>query len=351
MNRLTRLKIKGYKSLNDVDLRFEDRTILIGQNGAGKSNLFAAFRMLEAIGQSSLQAYVNREGGMNALLYNGRKQTSGCYIEIYRDRYEFYGRITPDNADACYLEQQGIYDFIEKHNVYVADGFHEVKDGGEARKLRVFDDIGIYHFQDTSVTSLMKAYCNIYDNITLAEDGSNIAAVLMRIKQNHPNNYFYIVQTIRLVAPYFKDFLLRINPYNGETIRLEWLKQNCEKPFGAEHLSDGTLRFICIVTLLCLPEEMRKDVLCIDEPELGLHPAAMVIVTELMKKYANERQIIVATQSVDIVDAFDPEDIVVVDNIDGQSQFKRQSGEELEEWLEDYSMGELWKKNIIGGRP
>ena len=351
MNRLNRIIVRGYKSLKDIDLAIGDRSILIGENGAGKSNLLAVFNMLKAIKEYELQAYVNREGGMNAILYNGRKQTEECYIDIYREKYRFYGRIRPDNADTCFFAQQGIYDYREKHNIYAADGFRELKDGGEARKLRVFDDIGVYHFHDTSVTSLMKTNCDVNDNIELAEDGRNIAAVLLRIKQNNVETYDYIVQTIRLAAPYFKDFVLRSNPYNNDMIRLEWLKRECEKPFGAEHLSDGTLRFICIVTLLCLPEEMRKDVVCIDEPELGLHPAAIVIVSELMKKYAQERQIIVATQSVDIVDAFCPEDIVVVDNIDGQSQFKRQKTEELKEWLEDYTMSELWKKNIIGGRP
>lgn len=350
-NRLTKIKIEGYKSFRQIELEIKNVNIMIGENGAGKSNLMSVFDLLKAIRECELQGYVNLQGGMNSLLYNGWKQTRDCYLEIVRDRYMFYGRISANNADTCFLSQQGAYDLKEGHNLYVTDGFRELKDDGIVKKLRLLDDIGVYHFHDTSVTSLMKANCDINDNIELAPDGRNIAAILYRIKQNNPDTYQYIVGMVQLAAPYFKDFVLRMNPLKGGKIQLEWLKRECDMPFGAEHLSDGTLRFICIVTLLCLPEEMRKDVICIDEPELGLHPSAITIIIELMKKYAEERQIIVATQSVEIVDAFEPRDIVVVDNCAGESGFHRLSEEELADWLEDYTVGELWKKNIIGGRP
>lgn len=153
------------------------------------------------------------------------------------------------------------------------------------------------------------------------------------------------------MAPYFKDFVLCVNPLNQQTIRLEWKKEGCEIPFSVDQLSDGTLRFICMVTLLCQPAEMRNDVICIDEPELGLHPYAITVVTELMKKYAGERQVIAATQSVEFINAFEPKDIIVAENMNGQSSFKRLDTKELQIWLEDYTLGEIWQKNIIGGRP
>lgn len=351
MNRLTKIEVKGYKSLKNIELELENINILIGENGAGKSNLISIFDLIKSIREYELQSYVSLQGGMNSVLYNGWKNTRECYLSIVRDRYMFYGRICANNADTCFLSQQGAYDLSEKHNFYSADGFRELKDKGIVKKLRLLDDIGVYHFHDTSVTSLMKANCDINDNIEMASDGRNIAAILYRIKQNHIDTYQYIVRMIQFVAPYFKDFILRNNPLNEGKIRLEWLKRECDMPFGAEHLSDGTLRFICIVTLLCIPEEMKKDVICIDEPELGLHPSAITIITELMKKYAQDRQIIVATQSVEIVDAFEPNDIVVVDNHAGATEFQRLNEEELSDWLEDYTVGELWKKNVIGGRP
>lgn len=351
MNQLCELKIEGFKSIQKMEMKFTNRNILIGGNGAGKSNLLSFFEMLQRIKKCELQNYVIEQGGMNALLYNGRKQTRDCYFAIKRDPYMFYGRINAKNTDECYFEQQGLYNYVEQHNYYAADGFPELKDGGLIKQSRVLSDIGLYHFHDTSILSPMKAFCNIYNNIELAVDGSNIAAILYRIKINEPDLYHYIVQIIQLSAPYLQDFVLRANPLNPEVIRLEWKKAGCDIPFGVNQLSDGTLRFICLVTLLCQPEEMKKDIICIDEPELGLHPYAVTIITELMKKYAKKRQIIIATQSADFVDAFNPQDIIVVDNEDGNSIFRRLCEEDLKDWMEDYSLGEIWKKNIIGGRP
>lgn len=352
MNQLCELKIDGFKSIPHAEIKFSNRNILIGGNGAGKSNLLSFFDMLQRIREHELQSYVTEQGGMNALLYNGRKQTKNCYFAIKRKQYMFYGRINAKNTDECYFEQQGLYDYIEQTNYYAADGFAELKDSGLVEQSRVLNDIGLYHFHDTSISSPMKTFCNIHDNIELAADGRNIAAVLYRIKVTEPDLYRYIVQMIHLSAPYLKDFVLRANPLNHETIRLEWKKEGCDIPFGVNQLSDGTLRFICLTTLLCQPEEMKKDIICIDEPELGLHPYAVTIITELMKKYAEERQIIIATQSADFVDAFNPQDIIVVDNNKkGGSIFRRLDAEELKDWIEDYTLGEIWKKNIIGGRP
>ena len=189
MNRLTKMKIEGYKSLKQIELEIGNMNILIGENGAGKSNLVSVFDLLKAIRDCELQGYVNLQGGMNSLLYNGWKTTRDCYCEITRDQYMFYGRISADNADTCFLSQQGVCDVTEGHNLYEIEGFRELKDNGIVKKLRLLDDIGVYHFHDTSVTSLMKANCDINDNIELASDGRNIAAILYRIRQNDMETY------------------------------------------------------------------------------------------------------------------------------------------------------------------
>ena len=351
MNRLSKLSIDGYKSIRHMEMEFMDINILIGGNGAGKSNLLSFFDMLQRIRKYELQGYVTEQGGVNALLYNGRKQTDACNFWVERKEFRFYGRIKARSADGCYFEQQGLYDYVNQANCYVADGFPELKDEGSVERTGVLGDIGLYHFHDTSVSSPMKVSCSIYDNIELASDGRNIAAILYRIKLTAPESYRYIVQMVRLAAPYFKDFVLRVNPLNQQTIQLEWIKEGSDILFNAEQLSDGTLRFICLATLLCQPDEMRKDVICIDEPELGLHPYAITVLTELIKKYSGERQVIAATQSVGFINAFGPQDIIVVDSKGGESCFNRLDVEGLQDWLEDYSLGEIWEKNVIGGRP
>lgn len=351
MNHLTRIQLEGYKSIRHMDFDFKNINIFIGGNGAGKSNLLSFFDFLQRIGHRELQNAVIEQGGANVLLFNGRKVTDSCLFQIYRDDLMFYGRLKARDGDSLYFAQQGLYNYQTKENFYAADGFDEIKDEGMLKKTKVIDDIRTYHFHDTSASSLIKSFCDINNNMELAGDGGNLAAMLYRIKTNHSDSYEQIVKVIRLAAPYFQDFILRENPINPQKIRLEWRKTGCSLPFGAEQLSDGTLRFICLTVLLCLPENMRKDVICIDEPELGMHPFAIQVISELIKKYATDRQVIIATQSTEFINHFFLSDIVIVNQRDGESSFERLKQEDFDEWLTDYTIGELWQKNMIGGRP
>ena len=123
------------------------------------------------------------------------------------------------------------------------------------------------------------------------------------------------------------------------------------KTIGAHLTSDGSLRFFALVTLLNLPSEMLPDVLLLDEPELGLHPAAAALIGDMIKALARERQIIAATQSPLLVDAFDIDEILVLELQDGKTNVRRCDENQYREWLNDYTTGELWQKNLLGGRP
>lgn len=351
MNLLKRVHIKGFKSIRDQELEFRMLNILIGGNGAGKSNLLSFFELINKMKEHELSAYIIEQGGANSILYNGRKATEECQFALYRDRMMFYARLKVGKGDNLYFATQGAYDVENRQDYYVVDGSEDLREQSVLMENRLLEDIGIYHFHDTSNSSPMKTMCKINDNLMMASDGRNIAAVLFRIKSTNMAAYQRIVKTIRLVAPYFQDFILRENPLNPQLICLEWKKKGCEVPFGAEQLSDGTLRFICLCTLLCQPDNMRKDVIFIDEPELGLHPFAITVIAELMKKYGTDRQVIAATQSVEFLNEFETEDVIVTDNLSGETEFRRLRKEQLAEWMEDYTIGELWQKNILGGRP
>jgi predicted ATPase len=209
----------------------------------------------------------------------------------------------------------------------------------------------LYHFHDTSQSALVKQVHGINDNEYLRADARNLAAFLYRLKNHHETNYQRLVRAIQLVAPFFGDFHLRPSADNQEKIQLEWSEAGEDVPFTASALSDGTLRFICLATVLLQPEEYMPATIIIDEPELGLHPFAITVLAGLMKSAAERHQLIVSTQSVELVNEFEAEDLIVVDKRDNASVLRRLEVEPLREWLAEYSLGELWKKNLLGGRP
>ena len=208
-----------------------------------------------------------------------------------------------------------------------------------------------YHFHDTGASSPMKRTADLHDNRQLRSDGSNLAAFLFLLRTKHERAYTRIRRTVRLAAPFLDDFALEPLELNEDKIRLEWRHAGSDAYFDASSLSDGSLRFIALATLLRQPASLRPSVILLDEPELGLHPYAITLLASLLKEASTESQIIAATQSPILLDHFDPEDVLVGDRADGATELRRLDGERLGVWLEDYSLGQLWEKNELGGRP
>ncbi len=359
---LSKLTIRGFKSIKDQTLELKQLNVLIGANGAGKSNFISFFKLLNNVTKKTLQQYVDYEGGSDSLLYYGRKETSKITTELYfgDNRCFFEFRSTKDNRLSV---DHRISQHDRKRNVHSSSssflGHDEVLiPSPEAKSLRwernVFNAIEnwkVYHFHDTGDTAAVKKISAINDNEYLRPDAENLAAYLYLLKDTHPKHYNMIVETIRLVAPFFGDFHLRPTPKNKNVIQLEWREKNSAYPFLAHQLSDGTLRFICLATLLLQPSENMPATIIIDEPELGLHPYAVELLASLIESTSKTHQIILATQSVALINQFEVEDIVVVDRQDKQSTFRRLIAKEYKEWLKEYSLGELWEKNIFGGNP
>ncbi|MBR5940518.1 MAG: AAA family ATPase [Neisseriaceae bacterium] len=359
MAKLNSLSVSGYKSIKNIEnLELKNLNILIGANGSGKSNFISLFRLLNAValGNEKLQLYTQKQGGPDSLLHFGRKNTDKIHIELcfdeeYGFKYDLNLISTNDNRmfpNEIIYNNFGINSF--SFGIYDA-----LLDINEAKKQTYLcsniKTWRIYHFHDTSDTAKMKGVNAINDNLLLKHDAANLAAYLRRIRRQYPAEYQRIVETIRLVLPFFHDFVYR-DEENLEYIELEWFhKEDLDTPLKAYMLSDGSLRFICLTTLLLQPLELLPDTIIIDEPELGLHPYAISVLSDIFKQVAEEKQLIIATQSVELINEFEPEDIIVVEQRNGVSSFKRLSSEDLNIWLKDYSLGELWNCNIIGGRP
>jgi len=358
MSRVQSLTVMGYKSIRALTIELSDLNVLIGANGAGKSNFISLFRMLNEMYEQNLQIFVQTQGGPDALLHYGRNNTKNLHADFSfgNNGYEFNLIPTADNRLIFASETSkfaGIY-YSSQPSALLGTGHDEskLKDAKDQYSRYVRSSVSnwrVYHFHDTGETAKVKQIHQTIDNLRLKTDAANLAAYLRMLKIKHEAAYQRIIDTIRLVAPFFGDFVHRPEE---PTIQLEWTRPGMpDTPFGAHMLSDGTLRFLCLTTLLLQPTALLPDTILIDEPELGLHPYAIAVLADMFKQVAERKQLIVSTQSVELVNALSPEDIIVVDQEDGASTFRRFTSEELSGWLEQYSMGELWKQNVLGGRP
>ncbi len=353
-SQLSRVVLRGFKSIRECDLSLGALNVLIGPNGAGKSNLVLFLRLVQQIVGRNLQLFAGKQGGPDALLHFGRKRTERLSAELHwgSDGYGFALEATKDNrmifaserhwSDACGIHStRGGY-------------FESTLEDTAAAELPAFSAMrrwSVYHFHDTGDAAMMKGRHGINDNLFLRPDARNLAAFLFLMQNRYAIHYERLVRVIRLVAPFFGDFLLRPAPDNEEQIEIEWTERGESTPFKAHLLSDGTLRFICLATVLMQPEEFLPETIMIDEPELGLHPFAINLLASLIRSLSSKKQILVSTQSADLLSEFEPENAIVADRLDGATVFRRLDAAPLAEWLEEYSLGELWKKNLLGGRP
>jgi len=356
---INRIEIENFKSIRKMNLELNPINILIGANGAGKSNFIGFFKLLKSMYDRNLQNYVAEEAGADNVLHFGLKKsefTKG--IIEFNNKNRYYFQLNPNQEGNLYFNVEGTqfnrdwgygWDKENLGNGY-AESILSTKQNGRYGFVKWFmTSFKVFHFHDTSKTAKIKQSCHISDNQFLREDAANLAAYLYALQHTNPKDFKRIEMVIRSVAPYFERFDLKPDRINPDAIRLEWKEKGSDAYFNAKHLSDGTLRFIGLATLLLQPE--APQVIIIDEPELGLHPFAINKLAGLIKKASANTQIIISTQSVNLVDNFEPEDIITVDRENGQSVFHRQSSETLKDWLTDYSISDLWNKNVIGGRP
>ena len=363
MRTLEKLIVKGFKSIREQTLRLGPLNVFIGGNGVGKSNLIGVFRFLREIVNQNLAGYTLTKGGADTLLHFGRKRspemsfrlefgegdTSNAYFVALRGTDE--GGLIVASETAYYHERKKYphpYDYTVASMVKES----QLKQAGKITTAQVYRDLEsyrVYHFHDTSDTAAVKGTGDLEDNRVLRAQADNLAAFLYWMQLKKPDHFANIQDTVRQIAPFFEEFRLAPSQLNQGKIRLEWKEKGSEAYFNASSLSDGTLRFMCLVTLLMQPE--LPAVVLLDEPELGLHPAAVTLLADLLKSAATRTQVIVATQSVTLVNQFDPEQVWAVDREDNQSVFRHLAGEDMSAWLDQYALGELWEKNVLGARP
>ena len=364
---IDQVHIRGFRSLANVELSGIPRAaVLIGANGSGKSNFIRFFEMMSwMLGPRRLGEFVERQGGADDQLFGGNKRsprldaTVTMRTDAGRNDYRF--TLAHAHPDRLIFTDEA-FRFSRKDLATEADWHHlgsvhseasiveEAEINTTARVIvNLLRNCSVYQFHDTSDTSVFKKKWEAGDNNYLRAHGGNLAAVLRRLEREDIKRYELICRQISRILPVFDRF--QIEESYGKVL-LRWKAKWTDKTFGAHTTSDGSLRFFALVSLLNLPSEMLPHVLLLDEPELGLHPAAVTLIGNMVESVAEKRQIIVATQSPLLVDAFDLDEILVLDLHNGRSEFRKLAMDDYRVWLDDsFTPGELWQKNLFGGRP
>ncbi|SNT50823.1 Predicted ATPase [Streptosporangium subroseum] len=361
--KIQNLRVKGYTSIQDAEVRLGDITLLVGANGAGKSNFIAALELLGRIADEELGLEVGLRGGAQAVLQAGAKGGSSITLEIeaFNDELmnSYEAVLVPAANDTLIFEHERITFKGPGHDEpwtrALGSGHRESllssapKDSKKisAHVIDILQGCRVFHFQDTSRNAPVKQLGYAAGQDALRPDAGNLAAFLLHLREDYPGNYNQIRTTVQGMAPFFRDFVLAEDSQGR--IQLRWSQQGVDAIFPAEAFSDGTLRYICLTTLLLQPHP--PALLALDEPELGLHPFAIVQLAEMLRSAAVNSQIVVATQSVTLLNQFALDDLVIVERDHGGTVLHRPEPERLQAWLEEYSLGELWEKNVLGGRP
>ena len=370
--KLNHIEVKGFKSIPPEGqlIYFGDITILLGANGSGKSNLVSFFKLLNHLTSNGLQVFIQKQGGADALLYYGSKHTEKIDFSINFttnpkgnwEKKSYEASLVHGMPDRLFFAMEKVkylkpgMDKWQENIVQSLNGesgLSEYKSTTEKSVADLLNGIRTYQFHDTSDTAKIKSSVYIDDARYLRGDAANLAAFLYAMTLNNSKYYNRIIRHIQKVMPQFKDFELEPGIKNDKNVKLNWRDTQGETLFGPHQISDGSLRFMALAALLLQPSSMIPQVIVIDEPELGLHPAAIAELAGMIKTASKNAQIIVATQSTRLVDEFEIDDIVIAERNEKNhnSVFRRLDEKQLQEWLERYSVSELWEKNVLGGQP
>ncbi len=370
MQLLSALRLVNWKSIAEQRLELGPLNVLVGANGAGKSNVLSAIRLLNAAfgKQAGFQRFVAEGGGADSLLHGGLRNARHTGIELTF--------LTETGTSSYAVEWSAAaldtLIFTDERTSYLRDGkasseprssslgaghresalFVSATEDPTARViLHLLRACRVYHFHDTSATSPMRRGSYVEANRFLYPDGGNLASILYLISREQPAAFRRIESWCRQAIAGFGAFVLEASQLNRQQVVLKWQQEGSEYELGPHQLSDGSLRFIALVTLLGGDLAASGLLVCLDEPELGLHPAALGLVAELLREASAKTQILVATQSPALLSYFEPAEVIVAETVGGASRFHRLDEAALQDWLADYSLGEVWERNIIGGGP
>ncbi|MCL2823515.1 MAG: AAA family ATPase [Polyangiaceae bacterium] len=352
---IDQIHIEGFKSIEKATVPLGPLNVLIGENGAGKSNFISAFRLLHAMTDPPLNTYVTMNGGVHSVLRFGpevtRRMSVKAEIKIDGVKSVCQGTVACTGGGQYYSAEIAQACPAATAPKPESTGGREIAQTEDERpqpnwkasirgELESFlNRIKVYHFNDTSGLSALKSSCDSHAYRFLYPDGANLAAFLYMLREAHPSHYDRITSAIQRVFPSFGGFDIEPDRHIPGKVSLEWFENDHEPILTACDISDGTLRFICLAALLMQPFDhpQAPEVIVIDEPELGLHPFAVAQIAAMLEAASRYVQVIVSTQSSILVRRLtSPDSVMIVNRSLHGTVFERLEPADLALWLDDY---------------
>ena len=378
--RIKQLKVEGFRSLKKVTWEPSDLNILIGPNGSGKSNLLRFLELITVAARGGLGKYIQSLGGMDAIVWDGQARNVTFMLDCIEEALGI-----PDSYTLKMIPTGATY-FIDRENL-IAKNTQEVFINRSFRKAMFKEDTGDtlqelessevigrdetllstvsgIPFSDVPMFKAMLSRIAIYHDIRV-DNGAEIrrASVTRSEKLIDPDgqNLIPVIHTLYTTNRDFERNLdagmraafsdeyekLVFPPAADQRIQLRVRWKTLRREQSAADLSDGTLRFLLLLTLMLNPEP--HQVIAIDEPETGLHPAMLPIIAEYAVEAATRAQVILTTHSPQLLDAFTDKNptTTVTKWVDGETVLQNLSGDDLAYWLREYTLGTLFKSGEL----
>lgn len=389
------IKIEGFRSLKLVELNLCPLTVLIGPNGSGKSNFLDLLSLIGEGATGGLGEGIAKRGGFDNIAFKGQpgdvftefhykpegvfqEEKAPVYFKVKLKKVGSGARIWFEQVskapayhptsltlmhrdkDGCMFRsiKTGLKEELEEEGKALESdsefAIFQVKDQDKYptpyKLLRQLQDWTFYRDIDVGIEAPIRQPGLVRPTVRLASSGANLASVLYSIQQQHPATWKEIEELLETVYPEFHSITFPPEGGDGKVV-LRWWERPYEREggFSASLLSDGTLKLLCLIAILKSPDP--PPLICIDEPELGLHPDWIKVVAELLQSAATRTQLVVATHSPQLVSKLSPEYIIVTDKEGGQTVFRSLAQEDLTKWLKEFNLGELWLAGHLGGRP
>lgn len=381
MNRFNWIRVEGYRRLLSVALEMRDLTVIIGSNGVGKTSFLDVFSLLAASAKGQLLERIS--GGLEGLLTRDKANGLTISLEMSVPTYaplKYHLELIPVRGSSYEITQESLTQqnnpdavqpmkFIDSHRLNIR--YFNV----QTHRLEP-PDWEHDHFE-TSLSQVPKMYqqsenlrkrlasCTYYGALDISSrspvrlpqemrpaklpgaNGEDLVSCLYDLRETNPDRFEMVEDTLAAAFPDFER--LSFPPVAAGKLTMTWKDKNFSKPIYVHELSEGTLRFLWLVTLLQSTE--LTSITLIDEPEVSLHPELLRLLADLMREASKRTQLIVATHSDRLIRFLKPEEVLVCDAEDGLTTMTWADTMDLAKWLAEYTLDELWSMNLMGGRP